>query len=96
MSVLPDDMTMERLAILSQLELGEEETRLAKEDLQKMLTYFDKLSAVDTEGVTPLFHPGMAKGRLRKDEAAQEDQREAILANAPEARDDLFVVPRTI
>jgi aspartyl-tRNA(Asn)/glutamyl-tRNA(Gln) amidotransferase subunit C len=96
MGVVVDDRVIKRVEILSELALNDEEKQQAAEDMQKMLTYFDKLGAVDTEGISPLAHPGMEMGKLREDRVTNGDEKSAILSNAPEAREDLFVVPRTI
>ncbi|MCR5283209.1 MAG: Asp-tRNA(Asn)/Glu-tRNA(Gln) amidotransferase subunit GatC [Lachnospiraceae bacterium] len=96
MSVVVDDRVIKRVEILSELSLSGEERAQAAEDMQRMLTYFDKLSAVDTEGISPLAYPGTNVGKLREDAVTNGDQKDEVLSNAPKTREDLFVVPRTI
>ena len=91
-----DRETMENVALLSKLMLSEEEMEKAKEEMQRMLDYVDKLNTLDTEGVDPVTHL-LADGNVfREDVVENGDDRENILANAPEKRDGAFVVPRTV
>jgi len=72
-------------------------------ELNGMLALIDQLQAVDTRGVEPLAHPLSAHEniilRLRDDgvtEQGDADTRTALMANAPAARDGLFLVPKVI
>ena len=48
MAKIIDDETMENVCILAKLSLTEDEKEKAKEDMQKMLDYVDKLDELDT------------------------------------------------
>ena len=91
-----DDETIEYVGILAKLELSGEEKEQAKKDMESMLDYVDKLNTLDTEGVDPVTHL-LADGNVfREDVVTNGDGSEDTLANAPEAQDNSFVVPRTI
>ena len=51
-----DDTVMENVEILAKLALTEEERKKAKEKMQEMLDYVDKLNELDTDGIEPLSH----------------------------------------
>jgi aspartyl-tRNA(Asn)/glutamyl-tRNA(Gln) amidotransferase subunit C len=92
-----------RIARLARIELTAERRDRARHELNDILHLIERLQAVDTSGVEPLAHPLSAIDdvalRLRADavtEAGSEARRAELMANAPEARDGLFLVPRVI
>ena len=89
------DETMEYVGILAKLELSSEEKERAKEDMAKMLDYIDTLNELDTSGVEPVSHVFPVHNVFREDVVTNGDEREEILANAPEAKEGAFVVPKT-
>lgn len=90
------DETMEYISILAKLDLTEQEKQQAKEDMSKMLAYFDCLNELDTEGVEPVSHIFPVNNVFREDEITNGNEQEAMLANAPKQKDGSFVVPKTI
>ncbi len=90
------DETIEYVGILAKLELSAEEKEAAKTDMGRMLDYIDLLNQLDTEGVEPMSHVFPVQNVFREDVVTNGDDREAILANAPEKQDGAFVVPRTV
>ena len=56
MAKIIDDETIENVCILAKLSLSDEAKEKAKEDMQKMLDYVEKLDELDTDGVEPLSH----------------------------------------
>ena len=89
------DETIEYVGILSKLELNAEQKEQAKKDLEEMRDYIDQLGELDTEGVEPMSHVHPLCNRFREDIVTNGDDRERILANAPEEKDGTFVVPKT-
>ena len=86
MTGIIDDETMENVCILAKLSLSEEEKEKAKQDMQKILDYVEKLDELDTEGVEPLSHIFGDQNVFREDVVTNKDAREAMLANAPKAK----------
>ena len=74
---------------------GEEIPQLAAE-LDRILTYVDKLSELDTDGVEPTTHAVPRVNAFREDEVTESLPREEALANAPADNGESFVVPRVI
>ena len=95
MANIISDETIEYVGILAKLELSEEEKEQAKKDMANMLDYIDTLNELDTSGVEPMSHVFQVNNVFREDVVTNEDDREEILANAPEAKDGAFVVPKT-
>ena len=95
MANIISDETIEYVGILAKLELSEEEKEQAKKDMANMLDYIDTLNELDTSGVEPMSHVFPVNNVFREDVVTNEDDRDEILANAPEAMDGAFVVPKT-
>lgn len=96
MANIISDETIEYVGILAKLELSGEEKEQAKKDMGRMLDYIDKLNELDTTGVEPMSHVFPVQNVFREDIVTNADDRENILINAPEERDGMFVVPRTV
>lgn len=87
--------TIEYVGILAKLELSEDEKEQAKEDMGRMLDYFDKLNELDTEGVEPMSHAFPVQNVFREDVVVNGDDRDNMLANAPEKKEGTYMVPKT-
>ena len=92
-----------RLARLACIELGLEQRDRALAELNRILPLFDQLQAVDTHGVEPLAQPLSAHVDialpLRADvaiEPSSQARRAELMANAPDASDGLFLVPKVL
>ncbi len=94
MSLAVEDL--ERLARLARLHFSPEDVTRYRDELNTILSMVDTLKAADTDGVEPMAHPLDMAQRLRPDEATEANQREKLMAAAPQAEAGLFVVPRVI
>ncbi len=95
MANIISDETIEYVGILAKLELSEEEKEQAKKDMANMLDYIDTLNELDTSGVEPMSHVFPVNNVFREDIVTNGDDRDEILANAPEEKEGAFVVPKT-
>ena len=84
------------LGDLSRLYLSDEEKRTMESDLTDILNYVDKLSELDTAGLPEMSHPCSEVNNFREDEVVNHDDRERLLANAPEKRGSYFKVLKTV
>ena len=82
--------------ILAKLSLTDEAKEKAKQDMQKMLDYVEKLDELDTDGVEPLSHIFGDENVFREDVVTNGDNREAMLMNAPKEKEGQYQVPKTI
>ena len=94
MAKIIDDETIENVCILAKLSLSDEAKEKAKEDMQKMLDYVEKLDELDTDGVEPLSHIFGDQNVFREDVVTNGDNKEAMLA--PKAKEGQYQVPKTI
>ena len=84
---------IEDLSRLAKLKFDKESTEKMKKDLDKIISFVDKLSVIETEGVEPLIYLGEEVNILRKDEVSTEISQENALKNAPQKDSDYFKVP---
>jgi len=84
------------VALLARLELTDEEIASQAKHLNDLLGQFEKLQALDVTGIEPTSHSIPIVNVLREDVERPSLSREETLANAPEARDGCFVVPRIV
>lgn len=96
MAKMIDDETMENVCILAKLSLTPGEKEKAKKEMQKMLDYVEKLDELDTEGIEPMSHIFAEENVFREDVVTNGDNRAAMLANAPKAKEGQYQVPKTI
>jgi aspartyl-tRNA(Asn)/glutamyl-tRNA(Gln) amidotransferase subunit C len=85
-----------KVALLARLELSEAEVDAQARHLNDLLIQFDELQQLDVTGIEPTSHSIPVYNVLRADEARASLSREQVLANAPEARDGCFIVPRIL
>jgi aspartyl-tRNA(Asn)/glutamyl-tRNA(Gln) amidotransferase subunit C len=91
-----DKDTLERMADIAHVYINEQEIKQFSKELGLLLEHFDKLSQVDTEGITPTVHPITDKNVLREDVIWESLPIEKVLKNAPDRDDRFFRVPRII
>ena len=98
-----NEQDVARIARLARIELTPDQLKVAEGELNGILHLIERLQAANTQGVEPLAHPLSAHQdialRLRPDavtETASEANRAELMANAPDARDGLFLVPKVI
>ena len=87
---------VEHVARLARLQLGAEEKERMRRELDGILTYIDKLRALDTRGVEPTSHAVPLTNVMRDDLVRPSFPRDEMLANAPDRRGEFFRVPRII
>lgn len=87
---------IDKVAHLARLELKEEEKLGLIEDMNKILTFMDKLNELDTEGVDPLIYMSEEVNVLREDLVKTEITREEALKNAPKQDGKFFRVAKVI
>ena len=91
-----NDALIKNLSNLARLKFDESEKEEIKKDLQKMITFVEKLNELDTAGVEPLLHMSDAINVLREDILQGSVSREEALKNAPETDGIYFKVPKVI
>ena len=87
---------VEQVARLARLALTDAEKEKMRRELDGILTYIDKLRAVDTEGVPPTSRAVPMTNVMREDEPVPSLPQADMLANAPDRSGDFFRVPKII
>ena len=67
-----------------------------KSDMNKMLSFVEKINALDLDGVEPLAYMSDEVNVFRKDEVKQDISHDEALKNAPDKDTDYFRVPKVI
>lgn len=91
-----DDTVMENVEILAKLALKPQEREAAREKMQEILDYVDKLNELDTEGIRPLSHTFPMENVFREDIVTNGNDREAMIKNASRSKDGQYQVPKTV
>ena len=91
-----NDAMLNKLAHLAKLRFNENEKESIKSDLQKMISFVQKMDEVDTDAVEPLLHIGNNANRLRVDTVHGSCSSEDALKNAGAHNKDFFLVPKVI
>ncbi len=87
---------VEHVANLARLALTGDEVERFTEQLAVILEHAEDVAALDLEGVEPTAHPLPLVNVLRADEVRPCLDRDVVLAQAPEAEDGRFRVPRIL
>jgi aspartyl-tRNA(Asn)/glutamyl-tRNA(Gln) amidotransferase subunit C len=87
---------VEHVARLARLALTEQEVEALTHELGAILDHAAEVSALEIADVPPTAHPLPLVNVLRHDEARPGVPRDEVLAEAPEAEDGRFRVPRIL
>jgi aspartyl-tRNA(Asn)/glutamyl-tRNA(Gln) amidotransferase subunit C len=87
---------VEHVARLARLALDADEKDRMRSQLDAILGYIEQLRRVDTAGVEPTAHVLPLVNVMRDDEVRPSYPADAMLANAPDAQDGQFRVPRIL
>ncbi len=87
---------VEHVARLARLELSDADKDRMRRELDGILSYIDKLRALDTDGVEPTSHAVPMTNVMRDDIPRPSLPQEEMLANAPERSGEFFRVPKII
>lgn len=87
---------VEHVAKLARLGLTEAEKKLFGDQLSAILDHAAGLQKLNTDKIPPTSHAIPMKNVLREDKVVGCENVDDILANAPEAEDHMFKVPRIL
>jgi aspartyl-tRNA(Asn)/glutamyl-tRNA(Gln) amidotransferase subunit C len=93
---MPVDIDIDHVAKLARLQLTDEEKERLRDQLGAILEHAAKVGEVAAEDVPPTAHAIPSANVLRPDVPEPTLTHEAALANAPEAEDGRFKVPRIV
>jgi aspartyl-tRNA(Asn)/glutamyl-tRNA(Gln) amidotransferase subunit C len=91
-----DQEQVKKVALLARLELTPQEETEFTTQLSSILDYFEQLSELDTEGVTPTTRAIELSNITRPDELVQQIEPSTMLNIAPESEEHYFRVPQIL
>ena len=91
-----DIKTVDEIAHLARLEFDETSKPGIVNDLNRMLSFVDKLNELNTDNVEPLIYMTEERNVLRADEPEISLTQKDALKNAPKKDSDYFKAPKVI
>ncbi len=86
----------DHIAKLAKLNYSSEEKEILRAEMQKMVSFVEKLNELDTTGVAPLTHINAVIQKPRADIAINGATKQEALLNAPKTDGNYFWVPKVI
>jgi len=91
-----DTATAAKVAKLARLKVDEAALPALAEEFNAILGLIEQLNAVDVSGVEPMTSVTPQRLQRRTDQVNDGDQQMQVLANAPDAREGFFAVPKVV
>ena len=91
-----DTETARRVAQLARIRVEEAALPALAQEFSAILGFIEQLSEVDVEGVEPMTSVTPMRLKRRQDVVTDGGQQAAVLANAPDAREGFFAVPKVV
>lgn len=91
-----DKQTIDKVANLARIAIEDKEVDTLMADMNKILTFMEKLNELDITGVAPLVYMNTEENVWREDGVKQEITIEEGLKNAARHNENFFMVPKII
>lgn len=91
-----DTATVKKVASLARIAITDAAAEKLVPELNNILGWIEQLGEVDTSSVEPMTAVIPNILRLREDVVTEGQQRDAILANAPQGEHGFFTVPKVV
>lgn len=91
-----DTRTAAHVAHLARIRVEQEDLPALADEFNRILRFIEELGEVDVEGVEPMVSVTPMRLRRRDDAVTDGDMPEKVLANAPDAREGFFAVPKVV
>jgi aspartyl-tRNA(Asn)/glutamyl-tRNA(Gln) amidotransferase subunit C len=91
-----DTATAAKVAKLARIKVEEDALPALVEEFNMILGFIEQLNQVDVKGVEPMTSVTPQRLKRRVDEVTDGDQQPGVLANAPDAREGFFAVPKVV
>ena len=85
-----------RVAKLARIAVPEDRLDALAGEFSAILAFVDQLREVDVEGVEPMVSVTPMRLKRREDVVTDGNRQDAVLANAPDAREGFFAVPKVV
>lgn len=91
-----DTETARRVAKLARIKVDEDALPALAQEFSAILGFIEQLNEVDVDNVEPMTSVTPQRLKRRVDEVTDGDQQDKVLANAPDAREGFFAVPKVV
>ncbi len=91
-----DTDTVRKVAHLACIAVREDELEPLAAELNGIFGWIEQLGEVDVAGVEPMTSVTPMALKRRTDEVIEGDRQSDVLANAPDAREGFFTVPKVV
>lgn len=91
-----DIETARRVAKLARIKVDDDALPALAGEFNTILGFIEQLNEVDVDGIEPMTSVTPQRLKRREDVVTDGDQQAAVLANAPDAREGFFAVPKVV
>jgi aspartyl-tRNA(Asn)/glutamyl-tRNA(Gln) amidotransferase subunit C len=91
-----DTATAAKVAKLARIRVEEEDLPALAQDFNAILGFIEQLGELDVENVEPMTSVTPMRLKRRDDVVTDGGQQAKVLANAPDAREGFFAVPKVL
>jgi len=91
-----DIETARKVAHLARIKVEEDQLPALAEEFNAILGFIEQLNEVDVDGVEPMTSVTPMRLTRRVDAVTDGDMPDKVLANAPDAREGFFAVPKVV
>jgi aspartyl-tRNA(Asn)/glutamyl-tRNA(Gln) amidotransferase subunit C len=91
-----DTATVRRIARLARIKVSDAEAKGLEAELSGLLDWVAQLDEVDTRNVEPMTRVVAQQMKMRTDAVTDGSIAADVTANAPQAEDNFFVVPKVV
>ncbi|MBF9049368.1 Asp-tRNA(Asn)/Glu-tRNA(Gln) amidotransferase subunit GatC [Roseobacter sp. HKCCD9010] len=91
-----DKDTAAKVAKLARIKVEEQELDALAGEFNAILGFIEQLNELDVENVEPMTSVTPMRLKRRADVVTDGDQQDKVLANAPDAREGFFAVPKVV
>ena len=91
-----DQGTAAKVAKLARIRVEEDDLPALAQEFNNILGFIEQLNEVDVDGVEPMVSVTPMRLKRRQDGVTDGGQQDKVLANAPDAREGFFAVPKVV
>jgi aspartyl-tRNA(Asn)/glutamyl-tRNA(Gln) amidotransferase subunit C len=91
-----DKATAAKVAKLARIRVEEAELPALAQDFNAILGFIEQLGELDVDDVEPMTSVTPQRLKRREDVVTDGNQQAKVLANAPDAREGFFAVPKVV
>lgn len=91
-----DQNTAAKVAKLARIKVEDDALSALASEFNNILGFIEQLNEVDVDGVAPMTSVTPQRLKRRADVVNDGNQQDKVLANAPDAREGFFAVPKVV